>query len=61
MSHRIIIADALRAAAQNPAVRQEIPLETCQRLDGCLADPEPSEDNIHRALRILGRTYACGD
>lgn len=61
MSHRVIIADGLRAMAQNQELRQEMATEQCQKLDACLADPEPGDNDMHRALRILGRVYACGD
>lgn len=61
MSHRVIIADGLRAVAQNQDVRQEMAAEQCQKLDACLSDQEPSDNDMHRALRILGRVYACGD
>lgn len=61
VSHRIIIADGLRAVSQNQEVRQEMAQEQCQNLDACLADPEPSDNDLHRALRILGRVYSCGD
>lgn len=61
MSHRIIIADGLRAIKDNAEFQQECSQDECTILDQCLAPQEPSDEQIHRALRIIGRKYACGD
>jgi len=61
MSHKVIIADSARAAVQNPSLRQELTGDQCSILDQCLSQPEPSDQDMHRVLRILGRVYACGD
>jgi hypothetical protein len=61
MSHRVIIADALRGMAQNPEFRQELTANQCTILDQCLAPQEPSDEALHRVLRIAGRVYTCGD
>lgn len=61
MSHRIIIADAARSVMQNAEFRQECTQDELTILGQCLAAQEPSDEQMHRALRILGRKYACGD
>lgn len=61
MSHRIIIADGLRAIAKDAAFRLECTQDELTILDQCLAAEEPSDEQMHRALRIIGRKYACGD
>lgn len=61
MSHRVIIADSLRSLAQNVEFRLECTQDELTILDQCLAAPEPSDEQVHRALRIVGRKYACGD
>lgn len=46
---------------QNAEFRQECTQDELTILGQCLAAQEPSDEQMHRALRILGRKYACGD
>jgi hypothetical protein len=61
VSHRVIIADGLRAIAENPEVRQEMDVEQLQKIDRCLSEQEPCDEDMYRAQRILGRVYCSGD
>lgn len=62
MTHRNHIYDAVRALTQSGEFRQECSQEQVTIVDHCLAGPElPSDEQMHRALRIVGRVYACGD
>lgn len=60
MSHRNHIYDSVRALTQDAAFRAECDQGQLQILDQCLAGL-PSDEQMHRALRIIGRVYACGD
>lgn len=60
MTHRNHIYDSMRALAQSEEFRAECTQNQLTVIDQCLAEP-PSGDQMHRALRIVGRVYACGD
>jgi hypothetical protein len=61
VSHRVIIYEGLRSISQNEEFRQECTHDELRLLDHCLTPPEPNNEQMHRALRIVGRKYACGD
>lgn len=61
MGHRNHIYDSMRALAQSEEFRAECTQNQLTVVDQCLAGPLPSDEQMHRALRIVGRVYACGD
>lgn len=62
MAHRVIIIDSLRAALQDPEVRDTFTTAQCVKVDQILNGPQPCGDEDFRYLtRRLTRAYCSDD
>jgi hypothetical protein len=61
MSHRVIIADSLRVAFQEPEVREHLTTSQCTKVDQICAQADPADDDFRYLLRRLGRVYCHED
>lgn len=61
MSHRIIIASAVKAAFQDPEVRSELTSNQLAKVDQICAQDEPCDEDFRYLSRRLTQAYCEED